>query len=137
MRRRLTRAILLLYPRRVRKRHGAEIVALVDDLIAHEGRPRVRLFIRLAIDGLLQRTATTTAAWTVTVALTATSLAGLAASGFAAASAHHGALRTMPTVASARHTHRMANHHQDPPPLHAGPRGRSRGALASLRLPPR
>ena len=63
MRRRLTRAILLLYPRRVRKRHGAEILALVDDLIAHEVRPRVRLFIRLAIDGLLQRTATTTAAW--------------------------------------------------------------------------
>ena len=137
MRRRLTRAILLLYPRRVRKRHGPEIVALIDDLIAHEGRSRVRLFIRLAIDGLIQRIATTTAAWTVTAALTATSLAGLAASGFAAASAHHSAPRTMPTVAPARHTHRMANHHQHSAPLHAGPRGRSRGNSASLRFSPR
>ena len=38
MRHRLTGAILLLYPRRVREGHGPEIVALIDDLIAHEGR---------------------------------------------------------------------------------------------------
>jgi hypothetical protein len=135
MTRRLTRAILLLYPRRVRERHGPEIVALIDELIANEGRSRVRLFIRLAIDGLVQRTATTTTAWTVTAVLTATSLAGLAASGFAAASAHHGALRTVPTVATARHTHTTSNRHEDPARRHAGPRGRSRGDSTSLELP--
>ena len=65
MRHRLTGAILLLYPRRVRKGHGPEIVALIDDLIAHEGRSRTRLFIRLAADGLVQRIASTATAWTV------------------------------------------------------------------------
>ena len=46
MRHRLTEAILLLYPRRVRERHGPEMTALIDDLIAHEGRSRTGLFTR-------------------------------------------------------------------------------------------
>ena len=37
MRRRVAGAILLLYPRRVRKGHGPEIVALIEDLVTHEG----------------------------------------------------------------------------------------------------
>ena len=65
MRHRLTGAILLLYPRRVRKGHGPEIVALIDDLVAHEGSSRVRLFVRLAVDGLVQRVASTATVWTV------------------------------------------------------------------------
>ena len=75
MRRRLTGAILLLYPRRVREAHGPEILALIDDLIAHEGSSRPRLFVRLAVDGLLQRIATTATAWTMVAVLAATSLA--------------------------------------------------------------
>ena len=73
MRRRLTGAILLLYPRRVRERHGPEIVALIEDLIAHEGRSRTGLFIRLAVDGLVQRIASTATVWTVAAVLVATS----------------------------------------------------------------
>jgi hypothetical protein len=107
MRRRVTRMILLLYPRRVRTRHGAEIAGLIDDLIAHDGRSRARLFTRLALDGLIQRTATTTTVWTAVAVLAATSLGGLAASGFAAASAQGGAPRTTSTAAPApaRHVH--------------------------------
>jgi hypothetical protein len=108
MRRRLTRAILLLYPRRVRNGHGSEIVGLIDDIVAHEGRSRARLFMRLALDGLVQRIATTTTAWTMAAVLALTSLAGLAASGFAAASAHQGPPRTVRTVAPAQLTHRMS-----------------------------
>jgi hypothetical protein len=102
VRRRLTGAILLLYPRRVRERHGPEIVALVDDLIAHEGRSRARLFTRLAIDGLTQRMASTATVWTMVAVLAATSLGGLAVSDLAAASALRAAPRTAHTVAPAR-----------------------------------
>ena len=108
MRRRLTRAILLLYPRRVRKGHGAEILALVDDLIAHEGRSRARLFVRLAVDGLVQRIASTATAWTVLAVLTATGFGGLAVSNFAAARAFHGMPETVHTVA------RTSQDHQTP-----------------------
>ncbi len=87
MRHRLTGAIMLLYPRRVRKGHGPEIVALIDDLIAHEGRSRTGLFIRLAVDGLIQRIATIATVWTVVAVLLATSIGGLAVSEFAAANA--------------------------------------------------
>jgi hypothetical protein len=135
--RRLTRAILLLYPRPVRKRHGPEIAALIDDLIARDGRSRARLFIRLAVDGLVQRTAATTTAWTVAAVLAATSLAGLTASDFAAASAHQGAPRPIPAVAPERHTHQTAKRHHDPASLHASRRGRPRGDLTSPRLSPR
>lgn len=82
---RLARAILLLYPRRVRQRHGPEIVTLIDDLIAHEGRSRAGLFVRLAADGLVQRIASTAAIWTVVAVLGATTFGGLAVSEFAAA----------------------------------------------------
>jgi hypothetical protein len=101
---RLTGAILLLYPRRVREGHSPEIAALIDDLIAHEGRSRTGLFIRLAVDGLVQRIATTATAWTVVAVLAATSLGGLAVSDFAAADAPQVAPRTVHTVAPARHT---------------------------------
>ena len=77
MRHRLTGAILLLYPRRVREGHGPEIVALIDDLVAHEGRSRAGLFIRLAVDGLVQRIASTATVGTVAAVLAATSFGGL------------------------------------------------------------
>jgi hypothetical protein len=85
MRHRLTGAILLLYPRQVRKGHGPEIVALIDDLIVRERRSRTRLFIRLAVDGLVQRIASTATVWTVVAVLVATSFGGLTVSDFAAA----------------------------------------------------
>ena len=99
MRHRLTGAILLLYPRRVREGHGPEIVALIDDLVAHEGRSRARLFIGLAVDGLVQRVASTATVWTVVAVLLATSFGGLAVSDFAAANATTKAVpRAVPTV---------------------------------------
>lgn len=111
MRPRLTRVILVLYPRRVRKRHGPEIVALIDELIAHDGRSRARLFTRLALDGLVQRTATIITAWTVAGALAITGVAGLAVSDFATASAHQRALRTTPTISPARGRQTPRHHH--------------------------
>ncbi len=99
MRHRLTGAILLLYPRRVREGHGPEIVALIDDLIAHEGRSRTGLFIRLAVDGLVQRIASTATVWTVVAVLVATSFGDLAVSDFAAANALQVVPRTARTVA--------------------------------------
>jgi hypothetical protein len=111
MRHRLTGAILLLYPRRVREGHGPEIVALIDDLIAHEGRSRTGLFIRLAVDGLVQRIASTATVWTVVAVLVATSFGGLAVSDFAAANATLQVVpRTVHTVAPAWHTHQTARH---------------------------
>jgi hypothetical protein len=86
MRHRRADAILLLYPRRVRKAHGPEMVALIDDLVAHEGRSRAGLFVRLAVDGLIQRIASTATAWTLAAVLAATSFGGLALSDFATAS---------------------------------------------------
>jgi hypothetical protein len=112
---RLTGAILLLYPRRVRKAHGLEIAALIDDLIAHEGRSRTALFIRLAVDGLVQRVASTATVWTAVAVLAATSFGGLVISDLAAASAHQGVPRTVHTIAPARHTHRSGHH---PPRWH-------------------
>ena len=70
MRHRLAAAILLLYPRRVRDRHGPELVTLIDDLVAHEKRSRTGLFLRLAADGLVQRMTSTATAW-LAVAVTA------------------------------------------------------------------
>jgi hypothetical protein len=110
MRRRLTGAILLLYPRRVREAHGPEIVSLIDDLIAHEGRSRTGLFIRLAVDGLVQRMALTATVWTMVAVLAATSFGGLAVSDFAAAGALEGVPRTGHTIAPPRHTHRTPHH---------------------------
>jgi hypothetical protein len=110
MRHRLTGAILLLYPRRVRQGHGPEIMALIDDLVAHEGRSRARLFIRLTVDGLIQRIVSTATAWTVVAVLAATSLGGLAVSDFAAATSLHAVPRTAHTVAPAWHTHQTPHH---------------------------
>jgi hypothetical protein len=101
MRRRVAAAILLLYPRRVRKGHGPEIVALVEDLVTHEGRSSVRLFVRLAVDGLVQRVASTATVWTAVAVLAATSFGGLAVSDFAAASAHQDAPRPTGAAVSA------------------------------------
>jgi hypothetical protein len=137
MRNRLAGAILLLYPRRVRVAHGPEIVALIDDLIAHEGRSRTRLFIRLTVDGLVQRIASTATVWTVVAVLAATSFGGLAVSDFAAASALQVVPRTLHTVAPAWHTHQTPHHR---PRWHRTSR-RSAGMigrrLTSVRLSPR
>ncbi len=107
MRHRLTSAILLLYPRRVRDRHGPEIAALIDDLVAHEGRSRTGLFIRLAVDGLAQRLVSTATAWTVVAVAVATSFGGLAVSDFAAANAtRHVVPPTAHSIAPVRCPHR-------------------------------
>ena len=110
MSKRLTDAILLLYPRRVRDAHGPEIVVLIDDLITHEGRSPAALCMRLAVDGLVQRMASIATVWTVVAVLAATTFGGLALSDFAAASAFQGAPRTARTVAPAPHTHRTPHH---------------------------
>jgi len=107
---RVARAILLLFPRRVRDGHGHEIVALIEDLIAHEGRSRAGLLMRLAVDGVAQRVATITAAWTMTAVLAATTLGGLAVSDLAAASAHPDPQRATHPVSPARATHRTPHH---------------------------
>ena len=106
MKHRLTGAILLLYPRRVRERHGQEIVTLIDDLTVHDERSAARLLIRLAMDGLVQRMASTATAWTVAAILAATTLGPLAVSDLATAKALHAAPRTEHPTAPARHTHR-------------------------------
>jgi hypothetical protein len=107
---RLARAILRVYPRPVRNGRGPEIMALIDDLIAHEGRSRTGLFIRLAVDGLVQRIASTATIWTVVGLLAATSFGGLAVSDFAAASAHQRVPRTVHKVAPAQHTPQTPRH---------------------------
>lgn len=89
MRRRLTDTVVLLYPRRVRERHGPEIVALIDDLVAREGRSRTALCVRLAMDGLVQRFASIATVWAAAAILAVTSFGGLAAADLAAASARH------------------------------------------------
>jgi hypothetical protein len=114
MRRRLTGAILLLYPRRVRNRHGPEIEALIDDLIAHDGRSRAGLFVRLAADGVVQRLASTVTAWTMVAVLAATTVGGLAVSELAAASALHGAARTVRTTAPASRPPQTAHPRRSP-----------------------
>ena len=103
-------AILMLYPRRVREAHGPEIVSLIEDLIAHEGRSRTGLFMRLAVDGLVQRMASTATVWSVAAVLAVTSFGGLAVSDFAAAGALQGESRTAHTIAPVRHTHRAPHH---------------------------
>ncbi|HTU87301.1 MAG TPA: hypothetical protein VMF57_17100 [Solirubrobacteraceae bacterium] len=100
----ITRAILLLYPRRVRDRHGPEITTLIDDLVAREGRSRARLFVRLAVDGLVQRAASTATVWTVVAVLAATSVGGLAVSDFAAASAFQSTPQSAHAIAPTRHS---------------------------------
>jgi hypothetical protein len=138
MRRRLAGAILLLYPRRVRQGHGPEIVALIEDLIAREGRSRARLFVRLAADGVVQRLASTVTVWTVVAVLAATSFGGMAVSEFtAAASAFRGEPQTVHTVAPARDTQ------ESPRPLAQPHRTSSNSApkiaqrLTTLRFSPR
>jgi hypothetical protein len=108
----LTHAILRLYPRRVRDAHGPEIVALIDDLIAHEGRSPAALCIRLAVDGLVQRMASIATVWTVVAVLAGTTFGGLALSDLAAASAFQGPSQTVRTAAPVAHAHRPAHHRQ-------------------------
>ena len=112
MRHRLTDAILLLYPRRIREGHGPEIVALIDDLIAHEGRSRTGLFARLVVDGLVQRIASTATVWTVVAVLVATSFGALAVSDFAAANALQRAPRSVRTVAPVSAPHHLPQWHR-------------------------
>ena len=105
----LADAILLLYPRRVRKDHGPEIIAVIDDLIAHDRRSRTGLFVRLAVDGLVQRIASAATVRTIVAVLATTGFGGLAVSDFAAASAYQDVTRT--GTPSRRHPT-----HQTPPP---------------------
>jgi hypothetical protein len=114
-------AILVLYPRQVRKGHGPEIMALIDDLIAYEGRSRIGLLMRLTVDGLVQRIASTATVWTLVAVLAATSFGGLAVSDFAAASAHQGVARTMHTVAPAGHPRQTPHLHRCRPHPPAAP----------------
>jgi hypothetical protein len=85
-------------------------VALIDDLIAHEGRSSTGLFIRLAVDGLVQRLASTATVWTVVAVLVATSFGGLAVSDFAGANALQVVPRTVDTVAPAWHELQTPRH---------------------------
>lgn len=85
--RRLISAVLLLYPRSVRRRHGAELASLVEELIRHEGRSRPRVMSRLVLDGVIQRLTARATAWAVALGLALMTFGGLAASDFAAASA--------------------------------------------------
>jgi hypothetical protein len=85
-------------------------VALIDDLIAHEGRSPAALCLRLAVDGLVQRVASLATVWTLVAVLAATTFGGLALSDFAAASAFQGSPRPAHTVAHAVHTHRTPHH---------------------------
>lgn len=99
MKRRLVSAILLLYPRRVREDHGREINALIADLVARDGRSPIRLLMRLAVDGLVQRLASTVTAWTLAAVLAGTCIGGLAASNLASASPFQREPRTPRTTA--------------------------------------
>lgn len=85
--RRLISATLLLYPRAVRRGHGAELESLVEELIEREGASRPRVMTRLAFDGLTQRLATRATVLVVSGTLLMTSIGGLAVSDFAAAAA--------------------------------------------------
>jgi hypothetical protein len=107
---RLTDAILLLYPRRVRDAHGPEIVALLDDLIAHEGRSPAALHVRLAVDGLVQRVTSIATVWAVVAIVAATTFGGMALSDFAAASAFQAGPRVAHTFAPAAHAFRSPHH---------------------------
>ncbi len=86
--RRLISAALLLYPRAVRRHHGAELESLVEELIERDGASRPVLVGRLLADGLVQRLTSRSTAWVVAVTLVITSVGGLAVSDFATASAH-------------------------------------------------
>jgi hypothetical protein len=97
--RRLISATLLLYPRPVRRRHGAELESLVEELIEREGASRHRVMGRLALDGLCQRLSSRATALVVMGTLLLTSFGGLAVSDFAAASAHG----TVPAHVRPRH----------------------------------
>lgn len=134
--RRLTRAILLLYPRRVRHGHGPEIAALIDDLVAREGRSRARLSIRLAADGLAQRIASTATVWTAVAVLGATSIGGLAVSQFAAARSFRGEPRAVHTAqpsTTAPHSASVGRHRRAT--RHSGAIRTAPTARATLKAP--
>lgn len=134
MNRRLQRLILLLYPRPVRKDHGPEMLALIDELIAHDRRSPITLSLRLAADGLLQRATSTATVWTVVALLITTSLGGLAISDFATANAQQATTPTARPPARVRHPHRPISstvlpqttapksRHQRHHPTHGDPR---------------
>jgi hypothetical protein len=117
---RLVGVILLLYPRRVREGHGAELVRLIDDLIVQEGRSRIGLFMRLAVDGLVQRMASTAAAWSLVAVLATTSVGDLVVSDFAAARAIHRVPRAVQMVAPTSRTQQPSPTCPDRPAPTAG-----------------
>jgi hypothetical protein len=88
--RRTIAAVLLLYPRRIRVHHGAELECLLEDLISRDGVSRPSAVTRLALDGIGQRLLSRATQWAVIVTLTGTSLLSLAVSDLASASPHPG-----------------------------------------------
>lgn len=110
MKRRVLNAVLLLYPRRVRRTHGPELLVLIDDLVRRDGRSRAALITRLALDGLVQRVISTATAWTVAAVLATTSFAGLVASNFAAASQFHRSAQAGHVVRPAPHASPATRH---------------------------
>lgn len=106
MTQRLISGILLLYPRRVREAHGPELAALIDDLIAHDGRSPTGLLARLAIDGMIQRFAQTATIRSIATLMAATCIGGLTASGLASATSfHHPPQATSRPAAHVRQSH--------------------------------
>ncbi|HEY2202477.1 MAG TPA: hypothetical protein VGH56_11345 [Solirubrobacteraceae bacterium] len=80
-------------------------MALIDELITHDGRSRAGLFARLAVDGLALRIARTATAWTAVAVLATTGVGGLAVADFAAASAQQNSPRTVTAVAPVPRAH--------------------------------
>jgi hypothetical protein len=79
--------VLLLYPRRIRRRYGHEITQLTLELIRFERRSPVRLFGSLAVHGLGCRMAWVARTRVATAVAVATSFACVALVNMGAASA--------------------------------------------------
>ncbi len=123
--RRIISATMLLYPRGVRHRHGAELESLVEELIQREGASRPRVMTRLALDGVSQRLRTRTTALVMMGTLGLSSVGGLAVSDFAAASARG----AVPAVAAAHAAEARTSAVRGPrPEVRRGPDRRARHA---------
>jgi hypothetical protein len=79
--------VLLLYPRRMRRRYGAEIAELTEDLIRLERRSPVRLLCSLAVHGIGCRLAWFARTRVATAIAVSTSVACVALVNMGAASA--------------------------------------------------
>ncbi|HET9073399.1 MAG TPA: hypothetical protein VFN48_02375 [Solirubrobacteraceae bacterium] len=138
--RRLVSAVLWLYPRPVRVRHGAELESLVEELIARDGASTSAVVTRLAADGLSQRLMSRATVWLVLGTLLVSSAGSLAVSDLATASArprtaHPHTHRGFPQPAPSARPHVRARHDARPGrgPWHPG---RASGARAHRHRPP-